>query len=102
MFVCLFVRMRNEKRRRPSIEFSPAVEMGDDTALLREYVERKRNECLGSTGVVNEDASGEFCGLVFDGILCWWRTKAGSVARQECPDDEFIYSAVKVAFWKTF
>lgn len=66
--------------------------MGDEAALLQEYVKRKRDECLRD--VVEE--SGEFCGLIFDGLLCWGRAIAGSVARQDCPDDDFIYSAVKV------
>lgn len=67
--------------------------MGDDATLLQDYVKRKRDECLGD--VVEEN--GEFCELFFDGLLCWGRTKAGSVARQDCPDDDFIYSAIKVS-----
>lgn len=67
--------------------------MGDDAALLREYVKRKRDECLRD---FIEEKSDEFCELVFDGLLCWRRAEAGNVARQECPDDEFIYSGIKV------
>lgn len=71
--------------------------MGDVAALWEEYGNKKRDECLGKVREYQESES--FCGLVFDGILCWKKTKAGTVARQECPQD-FIYSTIEVRSWK--
>lgn len=72
--------------------------MGDDATLLRDYVIKKKNECLGSIGDVVLEKSGKFCEMFFDGFLCWKYTEAGSVAIQSCPDDDFIYSSIKVSY----
>lgn len=78
--------------------------MGDDgdATLMKEYVKRKTKECLEklNDGVRDEADGSGFCEWFFDGFLCWERTEAGSVAMQMCPDDDFIFSSVKVSFLK--
>lgn len=71
--------------------------MGDDERLLREYVLRKKNECFGSVGDVVLEEGVKFCEMIFDGFLCWQWTEAGSMATQKCPNDDLIYSPIKVS-----
>lgn len=72
--------------------------MGDDKTRMQEYAKRKKEECLGSVWDVGVEGGG-FCETVFDGFLCWKRTEAGSVAMQGCPNDDFLYSSIKVSWW---
>lgn len=85
--------------KTPAIEFIANGRMGDETALWNAYAKRKAIECFENVGkgmVLDEKTIG-FCKWVFDGILCWRNTEAGNLAVQSCPNDDFVYSSVKVS-----
>nr|XP_020469780.1 calcitonin receptor isoform X1 [Monopterus albus] len=43
-----------------------------------------------------ENRTGTFCGLMWDGLLCWHETPAGTSVTQNCPDHPDLVSSEKV------
>ncbi|XP_061171157.1 secretin receptor-like [Saccostrea echinata] len=52
----------------------------------RVLILRAMIKCLNSTVPLDEKLTGLYCPSVFDNIMCWPETKAGTVLEQNCPD----------------
>lgn len=50
-----------------------------------EMIQEAAEECLAQKQLLTTEHNGTFCDQVFDGIMCWPVTKAGSTCIQPCP-----------------
>ncbi|CAD7088171.1 unnamed protein product [Hermetia illucens] len=67
---------------------------GASADQVKEFVLYRYWECLRQNETVHnmtlnesqENADERFCPVIFDALLCWPRTPAGTVVKQHCPD----------------
>ncbi|KAK9876593.1 hypothetical protein WA026_013972 [Henosepilachna vigintioctopunctata] len=61
-------------------------EQWNHTDLLKEW----GRKCLKNAQLKNRTEKFKFCPTVYDGILCWKKTKAGDIAVQSCFSNELL------------
>lgn len=63
-----------------------------DKKLLLDFLSESRGKCPQ-----NDTVPKNFCGAIFDGLICWPTTQADENVTLPCPNNEYIKSKFSVS-----